>query len=556
MIDDPQIIGALAAMGLALVSVAAPARWCPPPIAHTVGIVLASAGVGLLTARTFHAQLHPLAILSHAAALLTLAWATLAAALRRTAIRTDPPAPATPASPERLLWIAAACFGLTTAATLFGSLWAATMERISGLWMLTIPHAPLSPTGLFDLFTLVVVLCIALVALRDTRLFAALYATLALAGWYATLMLPAWRFLHHPDQLVVQPVPTAWAVFLALYLTALGAAFLAIRGWAEFRWLRPQAAEDLWHLTVPMPPWPGLRECIAVTAAAVFVITCMHLRHPGSAVAAMAMAIQCFWLAHRRWSENLANAGLALSSLSIAATTTALVPLPEAELAQQFPALFAGLLIGIALMTWLWHWLAGVWAQQLLDGQPWTTTGRLVAPAKRFGFVLGVVGTAIGAQLAVWPTIPWAYVAPHLATARFLGTAALLLFIAALADSARRTRKTTLGWLTLINVAILALYWAVRLEPGPPRAFLAAHGPALAGLLCTLAALTLPLAPPPSWRALLQPLHITTVVALVPAAALVAVRYPPWAGLTLALLFLTAAAWAILVRGVRFRLTR
>lgn len=64
-----------------------------------------------------------------------------------------------------------------------------------------------------------------------------------------------------------------------------------------------------------------------------------------------------------------------------------------------WPTGWAGAAFGATLAPLLLIWLARFWRQQLLSGQPWTTTGRLVAPARR----LAQTGTVAGAvAMAGW----------------------------------------------------------------------------------------------------------------------------------------------------------
>ncbi len=57
--------------------------------------------------------------------------------------------------------------------------------------------------------------------------------------------------------------------------------------------------------------------------------------------------------------------------------------------------------IGAALGAWFLFWIARFWSQQLLDGNAWTTTGALVAPALRLARVLAPFSAAISVATAL-----------------------------------------------------------------------------------------------------------------------------------------------------------
>jgi hypothetical protein len=69
------------------------------------------------------------------------------------------------------------------------------------------------------------------------------------------------------------------------------------------------------------------------------------------------------------------------------------------------PIIYTAILFALWVMMALWHWLSRVWEQQLLDGQPWTTTGRMIPYAVRTAEFLAVIGVLVAFRMTLWPTL-------------------------------------------------------------------------------------------------------------------------------------------------------
>jgi hypothetical protein len=188
----------------------------------------------------------------------------------------------------------------------------------------------------------------------------------------------------------------------------------------------------------------------------------MFIVSPLTPVAAFLAGISILVLAARRWNENYADAGLGLITLGVLSLFMIGAPDIRGNKAEYFAAVFSRALIGLAFMTGFWHWLTGVWHQQLDGGQTWTTAGRLIHPCRRLGFLLGAIGVLVSCQLAFWPKLPNVHITDNTLGRWIWGMLANLLLIATLIGATRRTGKSTLAWLTLTAVASTVTFIVIR----------------------------------------------------------------------------------------------
>jgi hypothetical protein len=150
------------------------------------------------------------------------------------------------------------------------------------------------------------------------------------------------------------------------------------------------------------------------------------------------------------------------------------------ELASRLPLLLGAALIGLSVMVFLWQWLPVVWDQQLEDGRPWTTTGRMIPVTRRFGGIVGAFGVIAGLQLAVWPQISstrddtpprWVF-----------GLLANAVFICCLVLAARLSQSRKMAYLTLLGVSAVGFFVGVRMPDGALKYWVIGHWPVVAAL--------------------------------------------------------------------------
>jgi hypothetical protein len=183
------------------------------------------------------------------------------------------------------------------------------------------------------------------------------------------------------------------------------AALVALQGMLRRRRRAGAWPDRLEDLHTEYAPWWLLRVAGAATGLAVLWFGIADLGAWKTAVGASVMGGAMMVLVHRRWDRALAYLGLALITLAVCAAITYLVALfiGEAECASRQ---WGCVLYGLATMTFLWLWLGRFWSQQLSEGSPWTTAGRMVVPAARAGAASAGLALLVAGRLAVWPGWP------------------------------------------------------------------------------------------------------------------------------------------------------
>lgn len=173
---------------------------------------------------------------------------------------------------------------------------------------------------------------------------------------------------------------------LPLWLALAATAFFLTRWIIEWR-----RCTRLWragHTPIRNANPPGPAEL------AIFILALLGglgaLGIPGAASPALAgalAALTTLGIAHRAASISGGGVGLALAAATLVCICEHYV----------WPA-WPGVAIGAAVAAAWMFWLAAFWRQQLHDGRPWTTTGRLIAAARYVGAVAAI--SAIAAAIA------------------------------------------------------------------------------------------------------------------------------------------------------------
>lgn len=236
-------------------------------------------------------------------------------------------------------------------------------------------------------------------------------------------------------------------------------------------------------------PWPGLSFSVAMTSLAVIMLGSFHLAVPialsrgGFRLAVLTVtgstaiaAIASFVLVARSWNGHLADAAMALTSLSLCGLATLAVPSHPSALVERYPMVFNAMVVGLAGGTFLWTWLASVWQRQLDGGGQSadetcrsTTCARLIPHATRFAFLGAVLALVAGMVMAVWPR--WRAIATTddsfgRVTA---GVSANLFLLLVMLWSSRRSHRPVFQILTVLAVVSMAGFLLVRMLPFTPR---------------------------------------------------------------------------------------
>ncbi len=348
------------------------------------------------------------------------------------------------------------------------------------------------------------------------RLMTAVFWLAVLACLWSALRLPSTR----AD--TIQPEYADWVSPFALGCGWTLVLFVALEGWLERRRRRTAWPDQLENLVAPAPTWPGFGTSVGLVGVLCMVLGCVFITSPLVPFAAMLAGGSMLAMAHRRWNENLADSGLGLITLSIASLLMIHLPQP-AQAADYFAGVFNRALLGLAIMTAFWHWLAGVWVQQLDQGKAWTTAGRLIRPCRRVGFIVAATGVLVAMHLALWPRFSWVDTADNTSGRWVLGLTAYALLVATVSGAARRTRKPTLAWLAVLALLAMVAFVVVRLPgTGTYRAVILAWPPmtvVLSGLFLMAGWRALSSA---AWKPFAEPLVVLGVLVL-PLAALMGV---------------------------------
>ncbi len=385
------------------------------------------------------------------------------------------------------------------------------------------------PSGLLDIAAVATALALSHRCLRQPQLITAMFWSLVLAALWVSLQVPSSQPLEPTG---AHRVPTLWAAVLMAGGAAVVAVFTVGGTWLDMRRRFAAVPHAPGELAAGPTLWPGFQYSAGAVAAAVLILGTIYVALPWTAASALLAGVAVLTLAHRRWNESLADAGLALISLAI--VSLGMLGLkgnlwsPEV-----FETLLARAVIGLAAMSRFWYWLARVWDQQLDEGRAWTTAGRLIRPARRVAYLLAATAVLLALHLAFWPRWPHVLLRETSGARWAWGLSAHAILLMALLGSLRGTSKTTLGWLAIFAAASAVTFGLVRAPTSVVGQWWALHWPvgfAAIGLLSVLLAAAI--RPDSRLRALREPLIISGVLfapmlAMAGAAMISQFRIPP-----------------------------
>jgi len=292
--------------------------------------------------------------------------------------------------------------------------------------------------------------------------------------------------------LLVEPVPLSrppglWHASVdvlewPLAIIVCAAAVLLLFVWAQQAadaTARRRAWPDALHeLLAPAPVWPGFATSAALVASAVLVVGCLMVTRVWTLPAATMAAAAMFLLVHRSWNENLAETAMALTTLAAVSASFIGVHRPDRS-PNTYPVLFHRALLGLAVMTWFWPWLAAVWRQQLDRGRPWTTAGRMIPAMQRVGFLVATIAVLVALTLATWPQRIDVTDLDRSPERWFHGLLGITLVFLALVSAAIRSGRPTLGWLSIFALGAIAMFVHFRLRGSETHLWVVRHFPLL-----------------------------------------------------------------------------
>jgi len=366
-----------------------------------------------------------------------------------------------------------------------------------------------SAAGLLDLAALTVAVSLnASTGKTATPLF---WLLIASACWSA-LMIPA---AAGSNVAVTRwPAWMPWSLWAFIGMSTVYVAFVTVQ---EVLFRRrcilacPERPEDLVR---PHDTWPGFRPSAAAIGLIILPLGAYHADSPFCALFSALAGAASFWLAHRQWNSNFADVGMALVTLAVTSFMLACIPdsVGGPLLDTRMPLLLAAALFGLSLMIFIWHWLPNVWDQQLHDGYPWTTTGRMIPVTRRFALIVGAFGTLVGMQLAIWPQI--SSTRDDTVSRWVLGLTANALLIGSLTLAARLSQKRRVAYLALLSVVVMGFFIAVRMPDGRLKYAVLHHWPVMAALAAPVCLGASRLTARGRWRPFSVPLETGAVMTL------------------------------------------
>lgn len=277
----------------------------------------------------------------------------------------------------------------------------------------------------------------------------------------------------------------------------------------------------------------ALHAFVCLSAGAILTIGVFQLVRPDPAIARNgflgvltlgAAAWAVLFASYRDWSPTLSELGMALITAGAARLSVGFAGLVSSranafEYADRLPVIFNAVVFAMAIMAALWFWMSRFWDQQLLDGVPWTTTGRMIPLARRTGFVVAAMGVLAAFQLAFWPE--WVPSEKGDASVSRTITAALASTLLAwvAAQQARRAGSPMMAGLAAAALLATIAIVLVRATDSPIRAWLMQYNAIALSLSCLPILALAEAAPASRWRAFANPLWFLALLIL-PAAAL------------------------------------
>ena len=449
-------------------------RWIGREMAWALLVALATVSLAVVACGLGPLVWHPIKLAAGFASLAALVWSLVAWAAT----------PASPAGDSHAARLASASRVASTAAAamaavIFGSIAATRVAQVVlEVWHGT-PLIQVRATG-FDADGVVMLLATVAASIVVRRAGGG-RAALALSYWLSVLAV-GWFALLRP---VYRPSETGGydrtEIVLALIvgLSMVFTWFVLLEGirrnrgrWRASR-LEPEA------LPGASDHWPGVRQSGAVIGIILILLICLQITAPPSrwgigirasaliaCVCGLAVGASCFALLGRRWSTNLADVALGLTTLAAAALAVSVAPAEHETLGRRFPAVFNAIMIAFSAMSWLWAWLVRVWRQQVDGGRAaWTSAGRLVPVCERFAFLVGCLAVLVGALMAIWPRLRSIDAADGSLGRVAAGVAGHLLLVLVLMWNGRVLGRSSFGVLAVLSVLSLILFITVRAQP-------------------------------------------------------------------------------------------
>jgi hypothetical protein len=355
-----------------------------------------------------------------------------------------------------------------------------------------------------------------------------LLALAALLVWWTGLMIPSGVGAYPSTARPIvsfQPMWWTWLFHIQCGFAALLVGAAVLQEW-HYRARRRRAWPDrLDDLLEPYSRWNAYIQAEATIAAGVLVIGVFQIVRPfpigwqlnlANFIVCTAAGATCMFMTYRRWSGNTAGLGIALVTLSVVALACLITMsfTSAVEYAFRVPTLDNAVLCAMALMILHWNWLAGVWDQQLLNGVPWTTTGRMIPHTRRAVLLITALAALVAFHMALWPMQVASNVVDN-STGRQVAGIGVILALAVIAGW--RARKTDSPSDALFSVAFIiaaVAFFFIRMPASAMRGWLIQYEPLVLSSLCLPILLAAEGLHDTKWRGYSTPLWLLALLIL------------------------------------------
>lgn len=332
------------------------------------------------------------------------------------------------------------------------------------------------PRGLWSIALLFASCGIGLLSTRTHRLITVQLWTALLLILWACLLCPPFEM--HASGAFER---TGGTLLLLASLSMLLTTAVVMEGWFGRRQRSVIQAESEAAPAPRREPTGFIASC-GVLLIVIIVLGCYHLLVPlrtvwggfaGSTLLAFlsvtVAAAGSILLLNRSWSANLADAVLGVASLSLCGLAMLAIPTQPTSLAERYPMMFNAMIVGLTLATGLWTWLSCAWRRQSADGEPRTTSARLIPHAQRFAFLSAALALVAGALMTYWPRMHSIAGMDHTLGRITAGFAAHLFLVLVMLWCSRRLRRLTYDLLTILAVVSAAGFFIIRMGPFASR---------------------------------------------------------------------------------------
>ncbi len=260
----------------------------------------------------------------------------------------------------------------------------------------------------------------------------------------------------------IEPWRSMSLIFLGVFvfILVLAESVRAKRVRYRLQWSAPS------RLVEPDVCWRHLEQVSLISGLILLVLVLSHFIRPVSCswgglrmgalsvfAAGLCGSVGLFWSLGRVWSVRNALVAVGLLTGSVCSLSMVVVSGSEVVSPLMSYSQMTGLLFSLAILTGFWSWITGVWHQQLDNGKPWTTAGRMYFLNSLFALCIGLVGVAIALRLAFGPRLLEISETPSSRGLVISGLLGHLLLLVALARCFRQWKRI---WFGLLSILVLA----------------------------------------------------------------------------------------------------